>query len=106
MLSEGFDRPVDFDLQSYLEQDGQQTSSVEVHLSFETNAYARARTSLPARIEKETQLGDRVEVIFHFENQNYLAAWLLRFGGAVRVLKPAELAAAHLEAAKKIVGNY
>jgi len=106
VLSEGFDRPEGFDLQKYLEQDGQQTSSIQVSLSFDDTAYVRARTSIPARVEKETRVEDRVEVTFHFENQNYLASWLLRFGGAVRVLEPTELADAHLEAAQKIVGNY
>ncbi len=106
VLSEGFDRPEGFDLQAYLEEDGQQTSSIQVILSFDATAYVRARASIPARVEKETRVKDRVEVTFHFGNQNYLASWLLRFGGTVRVLEPKELADAHLEAAQKIVGYY
>lgn len=106
VLTERFERPEDFDLQQYLEQDGQTPSEVMVSLTFSKRVYTLARPSIPARIENETAHADSIEVSFRFDNEDFLSAWLLRFGAEVKVNKPESLARAHMVAAEKVVSIY
>jgi len=106
VLTEKFDRPDGFDLQRYLEEDGQRSNPIEIVLAFGSGSYKRARVSIPARIEEEREEGEKTIVRFMFENQEYLSTWLLRFGPDVKVLEPESLAKAHIEAATQIAANY
>lgn len=106
VLSERFDRPEGFDLQTYLEQDGMRPSLETIRLSFSETAYARARSSVPAKIESEVHENSRVEITFNFDNQHYLTSWLMRFGAEVKVEAPKSLAKAHQEAAAQISQLY
>jgi len=106
VLSETFDRPDGFDLQTYLEGEGRRSDPFRVRLSFIEAIYSRVRTQIPARIDAECEEQGRVEVTFTFENMDYLAGWLLRFGADVTVLEPATLIDRHRRAAMAIASNY
>lgn len=106
VLTERFDRPEGFDLQTYLEGEGRRSDPHEVKLSFAAAIFARVRAQIPARIDEEVEADGRVEIAFSFDNLNYLASWLLRFGADVIVQEPAELATRHQEAARAISSNY
>ena len=106
VLTEKFERPDGFSLQKYLEQNGMSSSTVEVCLHFSSVAYRLARTSIPAKIEKEEESDSGVIVSFLFDNQNYLTNWLMRFGSDVKVIAPKTLASAHRSAAKQILSQY
>ncbi len=106
VLTERFDRPEGFELQAYLEQEGHRSDPVDVELAFSAAIYPRVRAGIPARIESENSQGDQVTVRFPFENMEYLAGWLLRFGAEVRVTEPQSLVDAHRRAAEEILSNY
>ena len=106
VLTEKFDRPEGFQLQTYLKQNGMSTSSVEVKLEFSVAAFPLARTSIPAKIEEEIEIDSGVQVTFLFDNQKYLTNWLMRFGSDVKVIAPDSLAKAHRAAASQIVSRY
>lgn len=106
VLSERFDRPEGFDLQTYLEQEGRRADPIAVRLSFSSAVFPRVRSGIPARIEEEERDGEMVRVRFTFENLDYLASWLLRFGADVTVLEPPDLRNRHMAAAAAVLGNY
>ena len=64
------------------------------------------KTQIPARIDEEVQSGGQVEISFSFDNLDYLASWLLRFGADVRVMEPADLIERHQAGARAITSNY
>ncbi len=88
--SERFERPPGFDLAAYLEEQGAGPEQ-RIVLRFSRQAFAWARRSIPARIEEEQSDEQGVTVTFYFENLDYLAHWLLRYGTQARVLEPAAL---------------
>jgi predicted DNA-binding transcriptional regulator YafY len=106
VLTEKFDRPEGFQLQKYLEQNGMGTSLVEIKLEFSPAAFRLARTSIPAKIETEVEVDSGIQVTFRFDNQSYLTNWLMRFGSDVKVIAPDSMAAAHRDAASKIMARY
>ena len=106
VLTERFERPEAFDLQSYLEQEGRRSDPIAIRLSFSAAVFPRVRSGIPARIEEEEARGDRIEIRFTFENLEYLAGWLLRFGADVRVLEPKTLVDLHRKAAESVLTNY
>jgi predicted DNA-binding transcriptional regulator YafY len=106
VLSEKFERPKGFELQTYLEEDGKRPSVETIVLEFSEHAYARARTTIPAKIDKEEKKDDSVRVTFRFDNLEYLTAWLLRFGSAVRVEEPLLFRETHKQAALQIARQY
>lgn len=106
VLSEKFERPKGFDLARYLEEDGRRPTFETIVLDFSEQAYARARTSIPAKIDLEEKKNARVQVTFQFDNLGYLTSWLLRFGNAVKVAEPKSLKMAHKKAALNIAEQY
>ncbi len=106
VLTERFERPDGFDLQTYLEGEGRSSDPHAIQLSFSAAVFPRVRSQIPARIDDERQRGDKVEVDFTFENLGYLAGWLLRFGADVSVIAPKALVERHREAAASIVAKY
>jgi predicted DNA-binding transcriptional regulator YafY len=106
VLTERFDRPEDFDLQTYLEGEGRQADPYQVRLWFARAVYPKVRSQIPARIDEESAYDDRIEVTFTFENMEYLAGWLLRFGPDVKVLEPDLLIDQHRRVALAIDANY
>lgn len=106
VLTEKFERPEGFDLQTYLEGEGRSSDPFRVRLSFAEAIYPRIRSQIPARIDEESEQQGRVEVAFTFENMDYLAGWLLRFGADAKVLEPDVLVERHRKAALAVAGNY
>jgi predicted DNA-binding transcriptional regulator YafY len=106
VLTEQFERSEGFDLQTYLEGEGLRSDPHRVRLSFTASMFARVRTQIPARIDEEVQSGGQVEISFSFDNLDYLASWLLRFGADVRVMEPADLIERHQAGARAITSNY
>lgn len=106
VLTERFERPDGFDLQTYLEGEGRRSDPLRIRISFSAAIFARIRAQIPARIDEEVESDGRVEITFSFDNMNYLASWLLRFGADVRVEEPADLIKRHQAAAQAIASNY
>lgn len=86
-----FEPPVDFDLEAYLEEKGHNRDSQRITLRFEGEAYRWARRRIPAQIEEEREIDGGMEVTFHFENLDYVADWLLRYGTQAEVVEPEAL---------------
>jgi predicted DNA-binding transcriptional regulator YafY len=91
VLSERFELPPGFDLAEYLKERGTSPNNQRIRLRFSSQAYSWARRSIPAEIEEEQETAGGVEVTFYFENLDYVARWLMRFGRQVRVLEPPAL---------------
>jgi predicted DNA-binding transcriptional regulator YafY len=60
---------------------------------FRKSVYRNARRSVPAEIDDEIVRDDEIAVTFDFENLDYLAKWLIRFGSEAVVDEPEELRA-------------
>jgi len=104
---ETFTPPEDFDLKAFLRERGESPRNVRMVLRFEARVWQWARRTLPADVEAERTLGDgRTEVTFYFENPDYVARWLLRYGTDVEVAEPEALRVRHRELALEIAGQY
>jgi len=88
VLMDRFDVPPGFDLAGHLEERGARTVHQRIRLWFSRRAFQRARPAIPAKIEEERGQDDGWEVTFYFENLNYVAGWLLRFGEDAAVVEP------------------
>jgi len=86
--SERFTPPAGFDLEEHLRERGESPKNVRIVIRFSRQVYRWARQSIPAEIEEERPRKDAVEVTFYFENLDYVARWLLRFGTEAQVLAP------------------
>ncbi|MEM1094654.1 MAG: YafY family protein [Bacteroidota bacterium] len=91
VLSERFEKPADFDLATHLKERGSNAQNHRVVVWFARQAYRRARRTIPAKIEAERPTDDGTEVTFYFENLDYVANWLLRYGTQSVVLEPDSL---------------
>jgi predicted DNA-binding transcriptional regulator YafY len=105
VLPERFETPDGFDLATYLTEKGAPIHTEPISLAFSAKSYRLARGDIPALIESEepSQDGSEMLVRFRFENLDYLARWLLRFGDAVRVVEPEDLKARLRSEAEAIV---
>jgi len=83
-----FEPPEGFDLESHLDARGRNQSHHEIVIWFEARAYDRARRYIPAQVQAEHPTDDGVEVTFYFENLDYVARWLLRYGSRATVRAP------------------
>ena len=106
VLSQRFVWPEGFDLEAYLKERGSPTDSVQVRLRFPEARYASARTRIPATILKEERRDGFVDVDFAFENVDYLAAWVLRFGVDATVVSPPEVRSRVRELAELIARRH
>ncbi len=91
VLSERFTPPAGFDLEEHLKERGENPENVRIVLRFIEPVYRWARKSIPAEIVEERTRAEGVDVTFYFENLDYVARWLLRFGTQAQVLEPAAL---------------
>jgi predicted DNA-binding transcriptional regulator YafY len=92
VLMERFDRPEGFDLAEFVKE----SSGVEkrrIAIRFRKGVYRNARRSVPAEIDEEIVRDDEIAVTFDFENLEYVAKWLIRFGSEAVVDEPEELRA-------------
>jgi len=86
-----FEPPEGFDLEAHLEARARGADHHEITIRFEARAYQSARRTIPAPIEREEEVDDGVRVTFYFENLDYVARWLLRYGTRATVESPAAL---------------
>lgn len=105
-LMDTFERPPDFDLDTYLRERGTTPETQRITLRFSERMYERARRAIPAEIIDRESDGGAVAVSFLFENLEYLADWLLRYGTEVEVLEPAELRDALHIRAKELAAHH
>lgn len=106
VLTERFELPAGFELAEYLKERGTSPNNQHIRLRFTDAVYRWARRSIPAEIEEERADGEGTEVTFYFENLDYVARWLMRFGRQVHVLAPTALRERVLEEARAIAGQY
>jgi predicted DNA-binding transcriptional regulator YafY len=87
-----FTPPPGFDLKEHLRQRGESPRNIRMQVRFRDRAWRWARPQLPADIEQEFATGDGwTEVTFEFENLDYVAKWLLRYGTDAQVVAPEAL---------------
>lgn len=106
MMMDQFERPADFDLDEYLKEKGSNPRNERIVLRFHPRSYRWAKRSIPAEIEEETQSDDGVQVTFYFENLDYVARWLLRYGTDVDVVEPESLREQLRERALSLARHY
>lgn len=105
-LLENFDPPKGFDLKEHLHARGENPRNVRMIVRFDNRAWEWAKRTIPADIEAEKERKGSTDVTFYFENTEYVAKWLLRFGSDVIVLEPDVLKKAHKELAVGVVERY
>ena len=91
VLTERFEPPEGFDLNTHLQQQGEGQRAHEIRLWFDAQVYPTARRGIPAPIEAEQETSGGTRVTFYFENLSYVARWLLRFGTQTQVETPKQL---------------
>ncbi len=106
VLTEQFEVPSGFDLRDHLEERGQSMDNHRIVVRFEPRAYRWARRSIPAAVEEEREVGDRVEATFYFENLEFVARWLLRYGGNAEVIDPPQLRKKVSDLASELLAVY
>lgn len=106
VLMDTFRPPEGFELQAYLAEKGSSPRGERIRLRFTPAAYRWAKRTIPAEIEEEMEAGEAVEVTFYFENLDYLARWLLRYGAEVEALEPAALREKLRERALELARRY
>lgn len=106
VLSERFEKPQGFDLKMHLEDRGVRPDTMVIRISFSAGVYDRARVGIPARVESEIATEAGTEVTFRFDNMDYVAGWLLRFGVDAVVLEPTGLKEMLAERALSIARQY
>ena len=83
-----FEPPEGFDLEEHLEARARNREHHRITIRFDDQAYRRARRYIPATVEEERPVDDGVEATFFFENLDYIAQWLLRYGTRATVVEP------------------
>jgi predicted DNA-binding transcriptional regulator YafY len=106
MMMDRFERPADFELEEYLKEKGSNPRNERVTLRFHPRTYRWAKRSIPAEIEEEVQTDDGVQVTFYFENLDYVARWLLRYGTDVSVVEPDALRESLRQRALQLTHHY
>ena len=106
VMMERFERPAGFDLAAYLEERGASPENVRITIRFGKQAYRWARRAIPAKIEEERERLDSTDVTFYFENLNYVARWLLRYGMQAQVLEPEALKDKMRDQALELASQY
>ena len=91
VVSERFTPPEGFDLEEHLKERGTSPKNIRIVIRFAPQMYRWARRSIPAEIEEERETEDGTMVTFYFENLDYVARWLLRYGTQAHVLEPESL---------------
>ncbi len=86
---DSFEPPKGFDLKEFLRERGESPQNLRFVLRFQPQAYRWAKRAIPADVESERALDDgRTEVTFYFENPEYVAKWVLRYGTDAEVVEP------------------
>ncbi len=105
-LNERFEPPAGFDLTEHLRERGASLHNYRIRIRFERSSYTWARKGIPAHLEEEIEEADAVSAVFYFENLEYVARWVLRFGARARIMEPPALQALVRQMAQDVVGLY
>jgi proteasome accessory factor B len=93
-LSESFEKPPDFSVESYLESSfglvKEEPFDVEIIFNGEVAEYVRSRVWHPSQRVREIS-GGRINMKMHVGGEFELVAWILSFGPAARVVSPEKL---------------
>lgn len=106
VMTDVFRRPEDFDLDAYLKEKGSSPRNERFTLRFQPRVYRWAKRSIPAEVVEEFETEEGVQVSFYFENVDYIARWLLRYGTDVEVVEPEALRVSLRERASKLAEHY
>ena len=106
ILLEKFERPEGFDLAQHLDERGESPRNISMCIRFSKTAYAWARRGIPAKIEEEIEQDEWMTVRFAFENLEYIANWLMRYGNQAEVVAPPALRRAVRSKALQILDLY
>lgn len=101
-----FEPPEGFDLEAHLDARGKNQEHYEIVIRFEHRTYERARQYIPAQVQEERPTDEGIEVTFYFENLDYVARWLMRYGTEAEVLSPEPLQRAVRERAQALANQY
>lgn len=101
-----FERPEGFNLQEYLKERAMSPDNHRIVICFTDGAYRWARRGIPAQIEEEREIEEGMEVTFYFENLDYVARWVLRYGTRAEVVEPEALKAKVRKKALALAGQY
>ncbi len=105
-LAATFKPPDGFSLRQYLADRAASKHGTKVKVSFTSPSYPMARRAIPAKPLEEVDDGKHVTVTFNFDNLEFLAEYLLRFGQEIQVLEPESLRQDIRAAALKVAGIY
>lgn len=105
VLMERFERPDGFDLAEFVKESGG-VEKRRIVIRIRRRVYRNARRSVPAEIVEEAIGEDEVAITFYFENLEYVAKWLIRFGSDAVVDEPDALRAIMREEATATASLY
>ena len=104
---DGFEPPAGFDLKEHLRERGESPRNVRIRVDFAERAVRWARRTLPTDIEEVEELGEEgARFTFYFENLDYIARWLLRYGTDARVIEPDALKDRVRQRAEALAAHY
>ncbi len=106
VLMDSFQPPETFNLQEYLREKGSSPRNERITLRFRPRAYRWAKRSIPAEVEEVVETDEGIRVTFYFENLDYVARWLLRYGTDVVALEPEGLRDRLQERARALAEHY
>ncbi len=101
-----FEKPEGWDLEAYLRARAMSPQNERITIRFAEEAYRWARRGIPAQIEEERSVATGTEVTFYFENLDYVARWVLRYGAQAEVLAPEALRRRVADNARDVVTQY
>lgn len=101
-----FEKPEGFDLQEHLRERAMSPDNHRIVIRFDGEAYRWARRGIPARVEEERSIEGGTEVVFYFENLNYVAQWIIRYGTRAEVVEPQALRERVRSRASALVEHY
>jgi predicted DNA-binding transcriptional regulator YafY len=96
----------DFSLKEYLETSRDSEKLPTARVWFESTAMERARNEWSWGLVEELQEKDGFLTTLLVHSEEWLAAWLLSFGTAVRIISPASLQGLVLQKAEKVMRLY
>lgn len=105
VLFETFTPPKGFDLGEFVKESGG-SEPRKIVIRFDADVYRWARRSIPAEIDDEEESVGCVRVTFYFENLEYVAQWLIRWGTGAFVEEPDRLQQLVAEEARSTAAQY
>ena len=81
----------------------EENETFEIELQVHNSVLSDVRANVPARIIAEEPKGDSTNIIFKFNNLNYLNEWIFTWHSKIKVLKPSNLVELRLESIQKML---